>query len=112
MMPWQFNLHSQIQEMCGFFFFTLYCFNYLDLMESTCLKPCGFLLYLQDSTFSSSKSQSYFSELIAASPSEEISTLLPVVPQLQNDPRVLPLRIAAMFKVLVSVILIPDSLFG
>ncbi|KAL7588610.1 hypothetical protein Lser_V15G35633 [Lactuca serriola] len=58
-----------------------------------------------DSTFSSSKSQSYFSELIAASPSEEISTLLPVVPQLQNDPRVLPLRIAAMFKVLVPTVL-------
>ncbi|CAH1430038.1 unnamed protein product [Lactuca virosa] len=58
-----------------------------------------------DSTFSSSKSQSYFSELIAASPSEEISTLLPVVPQLQNDPRALPLRIAAMFKVLVPTVL-------
>lgn len=58
-----------------------------------------------DSGFSSSKSQSYFSELIAASPSEEISSLLPAVPQLQNDPRVLPLRIAAMFKVLVPTVL-------
>lgn len=58
-----------------------------------------------DSAFSSSKSQSYFSELIAASPAEDLSTLLPVVPQLQNDPRVLPLRIAAMFKVLVPTVL-------
>lgn len=67
--------------------------------------PQTLLVYLQDSAFSSSKStQSYFSELIAASPSEEIITSLPVVPQLQNDPRILPLRIAAMFKVLVSVI--------
>ncbi|KAI3802276.1 hypothetical protein L1987_30406 [Smallanthus sonchifolius] len=58
-----------------------------------------------DSAFSSSKStQSYFSELIAASPSEEINSLLPVVPQLHNDPRVLPLRIAAMFKVLVPTV--------
>ncbi|XP_024991284.1 ABC transporter D family member 1 isoform X2 [Cynara cardunculus var. scolymus] len=58
-----------------------------------------------DSAFSSSKSQSYFSELIAASPAEDLSTLLPVVPQLQNDPRALPLRIAAMFKILVPTVL-------
>lgn len=58
-----------------------------------------------DSAFSSSKSESYFSELIAASPSEEISTLLPAVPQLQIDPRALPLRIASMFKVLVPTVL-------
>lgn len=58
-----------------------------------------------DSAFSSTKSQSYFSELIAASPAEDLSTLLPVVPQLKNDPRVLPLRIAAMFKVLVPTVL-------
>ncbi|KAL8188587.1 hypothetical protein R6Q57_029875 [Mikania cordata] len=58
-----------------------------------------------DSAFSSSKStQSYFSELIAASPSEEINNLLPVVPQLHIDPRALPLRIAAMFKVLVPTV--------
>ncbi|KAL8234215.1 hypothetical protein R6Q59_020315 [Mikania micrantha] len=58
-----------------------------------------------DSAFSSSKStQSYFSELIAASPSEEKNSLLPVVPQLHIDPRVLPLRIAAMFKVLVPTV--------
>ncbi|PWA99062.1 peroxisomal ABC transporter 1 [Artemisia annua] len=57
-----------------------------------------------DSAFSSSKSQSYFSELIAASPSED-STSLPIVPQLQIDPRVLPLRVAAMFKVLVPTVL-------
>lgn len=57
-----------------------------------------------DSAFSSSKSQSYFSELIAASPSKD-STSLPIVPQLQIDPRVLPLRVAAMFKVLVPTVL-------
>ncbi|KVI04747.1 AAA+ ATPase domain-containing protein, partial [Cynara cardunculus var. scolymus] len=60
---------------------------------------------VRDSAFSSSKSQSYFSELIAASPAEDLSTLLPVVPQLQNDPRALPLRIAAMFKILVPTVL-------
>ncbi|KAJ0547205.1 putative ABC-type fatty-acyl-CoA transporter [Helianthus annuus] len=57
----------------------------------------------QEST--SKSTQSYFSELIAASPSEEITSSVPVVPQLRNDPRVLPLRIAAMFKVLVPTVL-------
>ncbi|KAK9078104.1 hypothetical protein SSX86_002161 [Deinandra increscens subsp. villosa] len=60
----------------------------------------------QDSASSGSKStQSYFSELIAASPCEEINSSLPVVPQLHNDPRLLPSRIAAMFKVLVPTVL-------
>ncbi|XP_076923397.1 ABC transporter D family member 1-like [Bidens hawaiensis] len=59
-----------------------------------------------DSAFSSSKSsQTYFSELIAASPPEDIIGSVSVVPQLRNDPRVLPLRIAAMFKVLVPTVL-------
>lgn len=38
---------------------------------------------------------------MAASPSVNHDDKLPVVPQLQRDPRVLPLRVAAMFKVLV-----------
>ncbi|XP_076946754.1 ABC transporter D family member 1-like [Bidens hawaiensis] len=59
-----------------------------------------------ETAFSSSKSsQTYFSALIAASPSEDIIGSVPVVPQLCNDPRGLPLRIAAMFKVLVPTVL-------
>lgn len=53
------------------------------------------------SSFSSSKAESYFSELIAASPMAENGFPLPSFPQLRNDPRMLPLRLAAMFKVLV-----------
>ncbi|GJZ53323.1 ABC transporter D family member 1 [Tanacetum coccineum] len=52
-----------------------------------------------DSAFSSSKSQLYFSELMAASPSED-KTSLPIVLQLPIDLRVLPVRVASMFKVL------------
>nr|KJB44204.1 hypothetical protein B456_007G239200 [Gossypium raimondii]KJB44205.1 hypothetical protein B456_007G239200 [Gossypium raimondii]KJB44206.1 hypothetical protein B456_007G239200 [Gossypium raimondii] len=55
----------------------------------------------QDSAFSNPKTQSYVSDVIAASPSVNHDVKLPVVPQLQRDPRVLPLRVAAMFKVLV-----------
>ncbi|MBA0653853.1 hypothetical protein Goklo_020968 [Gossypium klotzschianum] len=55
----------------------------------------------KDSAFSNPKTPSYVSEVIAASPSVNHDVKLPVVPQLQRDPRVLPLRVAAMFKVLV-----------
>lgn len=64
---------------------------------------------VQDSSFSSSKAESYFSELIAASPIAENSFPLPSFPQLQNDPRMLPLRVAAMFKVLVCLFLVPNK---
>lgn len=56
----------------------------------------------KDAAFTSSKTQSYVSEVIAASPS--VNHELPVVPQLQSVPRVLPLRVAAMFKVLVPTV--------
>ncbi|CAL5391391.1 unnamed protein product [Camellia sinensis] len=54
----------------------------------------------KDSSISNSKSQSYVSKLIAASPPVNHDVPLPVVPQLQTAPRLLPLRVAAMFKIL------------
>ncbi|KAL9340425.1 hypothetical protein Peur_066644 [Populus x canadensis] len=48
---------------------------------------------------------SYISEVIAASPSVDHNLPLPIVPPLQRAPRVLPLRVAAMFKILVPSIL-------
>ncbi|CAL5323857.1 unnamed protein product [Camellia sinensis] len=54
----------------------------------------------KDSSISNSKSQSYISKLIAASPPVNHDVPLPLVPQLQTAPRLLPLRVAAMFKIL------------
>ncbi|KAG5241794.1 ABC transporter family member [Salix suchowensis] len=48
---------------------------------------------------------SYISEVIAASPSVNHNLPLPIVPPLQGAPRVLPLRVAAMFKILIPSIL-------
>ncbi|ONK71128.1 uncharacterized protein A4U43_C04F5000 [Asparagus officinalis] len=52
-------------------------------------------------TFPNSKELSYSTELIASSPILEHKVSLPIVPQLKNTPRALPLRVSAMFKVLV-----------
>ncbi|XP_050382977.1 ABC transporter D family member 1 [Argentina anserina] len=60
----------------------------------------AFALTKQDSTISNSKSQSYFADVIAVSPSAEHNITLPSFPQLQRAPVALPLRAAAMFKVL------------
>ncbi|KAF5960513.1 hypothetical protein HYC85_001722 [Camellia sinensis] len=59
----------------------------------------------KDSSISNSKSQSYISKLIAASPPVNHDVPLPLVPQLQAAPRILPLRVAAMFKILVPTVL-------
>ncbi|XP_059639454.1 ABC transporter D family member 1 [Cornus florida] len=59
----------------------------------------------KDSAFSNSKEQSYISELIAASPSWDHDVPLPIIPQLGTAQRMLPLRVAAMFKVLVPSVL-------
>ncbi|PSR88086.1 ABC transporter D family member 1 like [Actinidia chinensis var. chinensis] len=59
----------------------------------------------KDSSFTSTKSQSYVSELIATSPSVDRDVPLPVVPQLQIATRLLPLRVASMFKILVPTVL-------
>ncbi|KAB5556510.1 hypothetical protein DKX38_007419 [Salix brachista] len=48
---------------------------------------------------------SYITEVIAASPNTDYDVPLPIVPQLQRAPRALPLRVAAMFKILVPTIL-------
>jgi ABC-type uncharacterized transport system fused permease/ATPase subunit len=58
----------------------------------------------KESAFSKSKSQSYFAEVLASSPPVNPGQPLPVIPQLKVDPRILPLRIAAMFKVLVPTV--------
>ncbi|KAJ7956832.1 ABC transporter D family member 1 [Quillaja saponaria] len=58
----------------------------------------------KDSAFSNSKVQSYATEVIAASPYVDNKISMPVAPQLHSNPRVLPLRVAAMFKVLVPTV--------
>ncbi|KAJ7945398.1 ABC transporter D family member 1 [Quillaja saponaria] len=59
----------------------------------------------KDSAFSNSKAQSYSIDMIAASPSVDTATSLHAVPQLHSNPRILPLRVAAMLKVLVPTVL-------
>ncbi|XP_065875932.1 ABC transporter D family member 1 [Euphorbia lathyris] len=58
-----------------------------------------------DSAFAHSKAQSYISDVIATSPNEDPKRPLPIVPQLQRPPRLLALRVAAMFKILVPTVL-------
>ncbi|CAN1224684.1 ABC transporter D family member 1 [Linum perenne] len=52
-----------------------------------------------------SKTQSYISEVIARSPQFDHNIPLHAVAQLQSTPRALPLRVAAMFKILVPTVL-------
>ncbi|XP_042485644.1 ABC transporter D family member 1 [Macadamia integrifolia] len=59
----------------------------------------------KDTAFSNSKAQSYVAEVIAMSPTVDQKESLSVVPQLQTTSRALPLRVAAMFKVLVPTLL-------
>ncbi|CAI0420307.1 unnamed protein product [Linum tenue] len=59
----------------------------------------------EDSTFPSSKAQSYISEVIARSPQFDHNVPVPSVLQLKRNPRALPLRVAAMFKILVPTVL-------
>ncbi|KAG8642874.1 ABC transporter D family member 1 isoform X2 [Manihot esculenta] len=59
----------------------------------------------KDSAFSKSKAQSYISEVIVASPRADAGLPLPIFPQLQRAPRVLALRVAAMFRILASTVL-------
>lgn len=58
------------------------------------------IYHCQDPAFSATRSHS--SELLAASLSEGHDYLPPDFPQLQIAPRMLPLRVASMFKILVS----------
>lgn len=59
-----------------------------------------FEYHCQEPAFSASRSHS--SQLLAASLSEGDDYLPPAFPQLQIVPRILPLRVASMFKILVS----------
>ncbi|XP_039156220.1 ABC transporter D family member 1-like [Eucalyptus grandis] len=65
----------------------------------------AFATNAKDSAFSKTKAQSYVSEVIARSPSTDNLSSLPLVPQLKSSPRILPLRVAALFKVLVPTVL-------
>ncbi|XP_075510366.1 ABC transporter D family member 1 isoform X1 [Primulina tabacum] len=58
----------------------------------------------KDSAFSVSRTQSYSSELIEASPPEKYDYPSAVFPQLQSVPRILPLRVASMFKIIVPTV--------
>ncbi|PKI61174.1 hypothetical protein CRG98_018405 [Punica granatum] len=58
-----------------------------------------------DSAFSNNKVQSYISEVLGKSPSVDNKGPLPLVPQLQSTPRVLPLRVAALLRILVPTLL-------
>ncbi|KAK1294460.1 ABC transporter D family member 1 [Acorus calamus] len=61
----------------------------------------AFLTSSKGTAFSNSQEQSYITELVALSPKRDHKVPLPIVPQLEKHPRILPLRVAAMFKVLV-----------
>ncbi|MQM14516.1 hypothetical protein Taro_047449, partial [Colocasia esculenta] len=56
-------------------------------------------------SFSNPSTKSYKMEVVAASPEMDTRTKLPIVPQLQSAPRALPLRVAAMSRVLVPTLL-------
>ncbi|XP_074306712.1 ABC transporter D family member 1 isoform X2 [Silene latifolia] len=55
--------------------------------------------------FSRSNSDSYISEVVGTSRLSDRSAILPNVPQLQISPKMLPLRVANMFKILVPTML-------
>lgn len=59
------------------------------------------MTFWQDA-FSNSKAHSHMTKAIKISPRVDHKVSLPVVPQLQTAPKALALRVAAMFKVLVS----------
>nr|KYP75795.1 ABC transporter D family member 1 [Cajanus cajan] len=65
----------------------------------------AFSMSKKDSAFSSPKAQSYFAEVISSSPSMNHIISPSTVPQLRGNTRVLPLRVAAMCKVLVPTVL-------
>ncbi|KAG1369924.1 putative ABC transporter D family member 1 [Cocos nucifera] len=51
------------------------------------------------------RGHSYSTKVITSSPKIDYRVPLPIVPQLQKTPRILPLRVAAMFKILVPTLL-------
>lgn len=67
------------------------------------------MTYWQDA-FSNSKEHYHRTKTIKMSPTVDHKVSLPIVPQLHVAPRALALRVAAMFKVLVSMCL--SFLFG
>ncbi|KAI5411636.1 hypothetical protein KIW84_056638 [Lathyrus oleraceus] len=64
----------------------------------------AFAMSKTDSTFSSSKAESYISGVICSSPSTNHTILPLTVPQLHGNTRIFPLRVATMCKVLVPTV--------
>lgn len=58
----------------------------------------------KDSAFKNAEAESYISEVITASPHVD-DDIIPTVPQLESVPRMFPLRVAAMSKVLIPTVL-------
>lgn len=105
-MRWQCSVHLQLQNR-----FEYSCCSHL-FSETSSLVPTNSSLWHhpQGTKLSKSEAELYFSELISASPSEDDESPLHVFPHLKSVPRILPLRIAAMSKVLVSVVLLLHQL--
>lgn len=101
-MQWLYNVHLQMQKRFGI----LICCSSLFPETISTSTNSSIWHHLQGTEFSKSEAELYFSELISASPSEADVSPLPVFPQLKSVPRILPLRIAAMSKILVSVVLL------
>ncbi|KMT09515.1 hypothetical protein BVRB_6g129810 [Beta vulgaris subsp. vulgaris] len=58
----------------------------------------------KSSSISRSNSEAYISEILRASPTVNRALSLPLVPQVQISPRMLPLRVANMFRILVPTV--------
>ncbi|XP_008807661.1 ABC transporter D family member 1-like isoform X2 [Phoenix dactylifera] len=65
----------------------------------------AFTISRKDNASPKSKGHSYSTAVIASSPEIQYNVPLPMVPQLQSAPRTLPLKVAAMFKILVPTLL-------
>ena len=109
-MQWQFNKRLPISRryvsksigQSSLAFLSLHFHFVLILFDLTSYFQNLAVGIIQDSSFSNSQSQSYISELIAASPYVDHDAALSVIPQLQFAPRSLPSRVTTLLKVLVS----------
>ncbi|KAG6529362.1 hypothetical protein ZIOFF_011559 [Zingiber officinale] len=77
-----------------------------DRRNDTIAVQRAFLSTGKGNKLTKSKVHSYSSKVVASSPDADKQVPLPVVPQLYNAPKVLPNRVASMFRVLVGICLI------
>ncbi|PNY10448.1 ABC transporter D family member 1-like protein [Trifolium pratense] len=68
----------------------------------------AFAMNKKDSAFSNSKAESYIADVIHSSPSTNQTILPSTVPQLRGNTRILPLRVAAMCKVLLEISIVAN----